>query len=595
MDKIIILFAIAIGTVGLVLAGIYFSASTIFVSNEGDLAQSASSSPLATEPAIFFAAGGVVPHHDLAQSIGRDFFDYVSKKGWPETIVLLSPDHFNAASTLGQSFIGLATTTEEFLGLKIDRALSAGLAAKVKVVPGDSFVSSDHGITALLPLIREFLPQTRILPILMPSTLVKAQLAEFVSALDFLLPEEAMVVASVDFSHYLPQSASAFHDAKSVSALINFRENDFDNLEVDCWQCLYTARAFAKIRQKESPYVIGRQNSADFLKADDLEETTSYFSAVFERGMIVENGPAAGLEEFSAKTILFVGDIMLDRYVEYLMKKNSPAYPFQKISQFLKGIDVVFGNLEGPIMKNPAVLSDDSMKFNFSALAVQTLSAGHFNLLGLANNHLEDGGKTGLDETREFLEKDGLDFVGDPLKCTPDFAFQNDDLTILAFNLTYFLCGDKEIVQAIKSAKSLNPGKFLIVSLHWGEEYQTRSSDWQQNSAHQMIDAGADLIVGHHPHVVQNLESYKGKLIFYSLGNFVFDQYFSGETQQGLAVGLEIYPQKLVFRLFPVQSRLSQPFLMKFQDRKVFLEELAGRSGAELAGQIKDGIIEIKR
>ena len=154
---------------------------------------------------------------------------------------------------------------------------------------------------------------------------------------------------------------------------------------------------------------------------------------------------------------------------------------------------------------------------------------------------------------------------------------------------------EEEIIKAIKTVKSLNPDNFLIISLHWGEEYKLINSSAQQKFAHQVIEAGADLIIGHHPHVVQNIEKYQGKLIFYSLGNFIFDQYFSPDTQQGLAVGLEIYPKNLVYRLFPLQINLSQPVLMEQNKASEFLIQLAKRSDDKLVDEIKDGIIKIER
>jgi poly-gamma-glutamate synthesis protein (capsule biosynthesis protein) len=129
--------------------------------------------------------------------------------------------------------------------------------------------------------------------------------------------------------------------------------------------------------------------------------------------------------------------------------------------------------------------------------------------------------------------------------------------------------------------------------MHWGIEYKIVNSPAQQQLAHLIIDNGADLIIGHHPHVVQNIEEYKGKLIFYSLGNFIFDQYFKEEVQQGLAVGWEIYPQKYVFNLFPLQSKLSQPDLMSDQEKMEFLAQLAKNSSLSLEAQIKSGKIEV--
>jgi len=123
--------------------------------------------------------------------------------------------------------------------------------------------------------------------------------------------------------------------------------------------------------------------------------------------------------------------------------------------------------------------------------------------------------------------------------------------------------------------------------------YLPKSLISQQELAQQTIEAGADLISGSHSHIVQEIEEYQGKLIFYSLGNFIFDQYFSTETQQGLVVGLELQPARAIFRLFPIQSHLSQPFLMDKETTEDFLEKLAQKSSQCLSAGIEKGIIEL--
>ncbi|MDP1629198.1 MAG: CapA family protein, partial [bacterium] len=347
------------------------------------------------------------------------------------------------------------------------------------------------------------------------------------------------------------------------------------------------------------PEIIAHKNSVDFLSFDsvqgkpDAEETTSYFSVIFAAPPLAPLTTEPAFPEFNAKTVLLVGDIMLGRYVETLMKKNDNFYPFRKIDNFLKGTDIVFGNLEGPIVENPPKFPSDSLKFAFPPAVTEALSFVKFNLFSLANNHTLDAGTAGLAKTKKFLEKTGINFVGDPIKCSEDFLFEKDNLIFLAINKTYpFNCSNEEISRVIKSVKSARPENFLVVSIHWGEEYSPKSSASQQELARQMIEAGADAIFGHHPHVVQEIEIYKNKLIFYSLGNFVFDQYFSKETQEGLAVGLEIWPKKTIFRLFPIKLPLSQPLLMNHKEAGEFLKKLAKKSSTALAEKIKSGLIE---
>jgi poly-gamma-glutamate synthesis protein (capsule biosynthesis protein) len=540
---------------------------------------------------------GVVPHHLLAKEIIEDFFQHISSQEKAETIILLSPDHFNSG-TLDDvnAFITLdwesGSKKEEFDNIKIDSLLGKRLADENKMVLNSSAIVYDHGITNLIPYIKKYFPETRFLPILIPIDITKEQMEHLVKTINKETPAQTIIIASVDFSHYLPPRAAGFHDKKSIRVLLNFEEDNFNDIEVDCWQALYAAGLFATLRHKTAIHIIAHKNSVDFSKLYS-ELTTSYFSVAF--------GEKKNEETFSkgVKTILFVGDIMLDRGVEYLMKQNSIYYPFQKISHFLRGIDIVFANLEGPVVKNPPEFSDNSLKFAFSPEIIEGVFWSNFNLFSLANNHTLDMGKEGLKETKDWLKKYQINFVGNPLTSSsdnPDSFFSRDNITFLAFNRIFpFIAKEDKIIKIIKKAKSLKPDNFLILSLHWGKEYKLTNSPAQQSLAHKIIEAGADLIIGHHPHVVQNIEKYQGKLIFYSLGNFIFDQYFSKETQQGLTVGLEIYPDELICRLFPVRINLSQPVLMERDKANEFLMQLANRSDVKLVDEIESGIIKIVR
>ena len=536
-------------------------------------------------------SSGVVPHHLLAKEIIDKFYKHISLKENPETIILLSPDHFRSGFIKeGGSFITLEIEAKKFKELKVNTMLLRKLAGENKMVFNNSFITFEYGVMVQLPYIRQYFPDTKILPILIPFNTTKEQFKHLIEVIHFHAPFNAVIISSVDFSHYLPREVAEFHDVKSINTLITNNENDFEDLEVDCWQCLYGARLFAQLRNKEFPEIIAHKNSADYSHANRQEETTSYFSFIFKEGNYQER------EESKGKTILFVGDIMLDRGVENLMKKNSSFYPFQKITQFLKGVDIVFGNLEGPIVKVPKKISGKDLKFAFSPDTINGLFYGKINLVSLANNHTLDMGKSGLEETKELLEQKNINFVGDPVKCSKEFLFKKDGIMFFAFNKTFpFNCKDEEIFENVKSVRMQNKRDFLILSLHWGGEYLQKSLNIQRKFAHKIIDAGADLIVGYHPHVVQDIEIYNGRLIFYSLGNFIFDQYFPKETRESLAVGLEIYPSKLVYRIFPIVSSQSQPFLMKQVEKKEFLERLASKSDPVLSEQIMGGIIRTER
>jgi poly-gamma-glutamate synthesis protein (capsule biosynthesis protein) len=292
------------------------------------------------------------------------------------------------------------------------------------------------------------------------------------------------------------------------------------------------------------------------------------------------------IEAITPINVLFVGDIMLDRKVEAQMEKNGFNYPFEKIKDFLNKNDFVFANLEGPISKNPTKFSLSAMTFAFSDKVIEPLIASNFGVFSLANNHTLNMYEAGLEETKTILKQAGIDWAGDPLACSNDYIVKGG-LIFMAFNTTFSECREDTIVGIIERTKKENSDKFMIISMHWGEEYKTESSQAQKNLARKIIDAGADLIVGHHPHVVQEYERYKDKMIFYSLGNFIFDQYFSEETQQGLAVRLEVYGKKLLYRIIPIESIVSQPQLMEKEKAKEFMKErgfesIVAISGAEI-------------
>ncbi len=129
------------------------------------------------------------------------------------------------------------------------------------------------------------------------------------------------------------------------------------------------------------------------------------------------------------------------------------------------------------------------------------------------------------------------------------------------FSQVYGLLDADKMLETVRDLASSSD--YVVVNIHWGIEYQSKHGQIQQDLAHKLVDAGADAIIGHHPHVVQGSEVYKGKPIFYSLGNFIFDQYFSVETQRGLAVGLSFSENSIEAWTFLLGLEGSQPYIME--------------------------------
>ncbi len=315
-----------------------------------------------------------------------------------------------------------------------------------------------------------------------------------------------------------------------------------------------------------------------FLSKKTIEEPNYHYSPVIleEEKEIITEEEETKLEEIS---LLFFGDLMLDRYVRELISRHGVSYLFSKLEEesFTDNYDYVFANLEGAVTNNgnhypPELIYD----FAFEPETVLALKDYNFNIFSLANNHLADQGQRGINETYQNLNDLGFYHFGcrdgylSPSYSDDNSLVLNEDncsmiitetkgrrIAWLGFSIVYQAIDEDKIVEMIKTAKDISD--FVIVSPHWGIEYQTIASDSQRNLARKLIDSGADLIIGHHPHVIQDYEKYQDSYIFYSLGNFIFDQYFSKETQVGLAVSIILKEDGQVEKeLFEIKTNLSK-------------------------------------
>ena len=246
--------------------------------------------------------------------------------------------------------------------------------------------------------------------------------------------------------------------------------------------------------------------------------------------------------------LLFVGDVMMTRYVEKRIKNLNKEYIylFEKILNYLKTFDYVIANLEGPI-SDKGVKVGSKYSFRMKPEVAEALSKANINIVNLANNHIFDYGKVAFEDTLKNLEKNNIKYFGnsyEPLIIEKEgakigFLGFSDFLKHLEVkeNKIGIATINDNISEIIKKAKE--KVDILIVSFHWGEEYKKIANERQRKIAKIAIDSGADLVIGHHPHIIQNIEKYKDKFIFYSLGNFIFDQNFSKETMIG--GGVEVY------------------------------------------------------
>jgi len=288
------------------------------------------------------------------------------------------------------------------------------------------------------------------------------------------------------------------------------------------------------------------------------------------------------LETIEEVSLIAVGDILLSRAVGDKMQENGDDYPFLKVTEFLNGGDIVFGNLETPITAGQRVKPYE-MLFRAEAEAGAVLRRAGFDILSLANNHTPNFGEKGLLDTFDNLTQNDIKYVGagrnsDEANQPVYLTVKNITFAFLAYNDprvvpagyeaaaeragTAFMRVDK-MIEAVKQAKT--KADFVIVSMHAGDEYVFAPNQTQITFARAAIDAGGELVIGHHPHVIQTIERYRGKNIFYSLGNFVFDQMQTRATREGLVV-------KIIFNRDGVSNISSHLVLIENFAQPRFLE-----------------------
>lgn len=246
-------------------------------------------------------------------------------------------------------------------------------------------------------------------------------------------------------------------------------------------------------------------------------------------------------------SILFVGDLMFDRSIRQFAKRRGNDFIFEEIRPILQNNDLVVANLEGPITDNESLSvgteagEKGHFSFTFDKSLAGTLAKNMIKLVDIGNNHILNFKESGLVQTEKYLKEAGVDCFGNPKNEGKNRIIKEIDKIKVGFISYNQFGGNAEgSINGIKELR--NKADVLVVYAHWGKEYEKTPSDNIKKLAYSFVDSGADLVIGSHPHVIQNAEEYKGKKIYYSLGNFIFDQYFSTETQKGLAVKVRINP-----------------------------------------------------
>lgn len=256
--------------------------------------------------------------------------------------------------------------------------------------------------------------------------------------------------------------------------------------------------------------------------------------------------------------LLAVGDLMFSRSVAAKLKEQGDNYyPFDELGDTLASGDITFGNLETAIMAGRVIKSGE-MVFRSDPEVAGALADAGFDIVSLANNHSMNFGVEGMEDTLRYLSDANVATVGGGINA--ETAREPKVIERNGLRLAFLAYVDGRFTPTSYEAKENLPGvamarvedvredvarakgiaDLVIVSFHWGQEYQPKFDAIQKRLAHTAIEAGATLIIGHHPHVVQEVERYKDGLIIYSLGNFIFDQMWSQDTRRGLIAEIKL-------------------------------------------------------
>lgn len=532
----------------------------------------------------------ILPHFDFAKEKRLEFLKTISQKISPKKIIVVSVNHYN------QGNADILTTDRTWqlkdLSLPINQPLLNDLTkGEDKLVESseEAFVN-EHGIKNILPDLATFFPKAEYLPIIIKDKTPKDKIEQLIKHLSSSC-DGCLLVASIDFSHYLPNSLAQIHDQMSLSALINLDEEKGWSAETDSPQGLFLAVQWAEVFKAEKFSLFYHSNSGDQSKSDDLE-TTSYIL-----GYYTDSNLASKTREKSS-TFVIAGDLMLDRGVYHQFKEKGLNHVFDNFgSRVFWGTDLALVNLEGPISPEPII--DDStpgnLVFNFPPETTEVLKFLHLNAVSLANNHTLNAGQKGFEATKNALAAAGIKSIGKENSFDEKSILRIEGkipLSIIALN-QLASPEQKQIKEAIKKEKSA--GYFVIVFPHWGNEYQKVYSNSQVALAHSWIEAGGDLVVGSHPHVVQDFEIYQNRPIIYSLGNFVFDQTFSKETQEGLIVAGIVKSESIELTFLPIELNRLMPQLMQGEEKEAKIKTILDIDKAQSFTKVRSDTLKMER
>ena len=472
----------------------------------------------------------IVPHHIVAARSIALGIDALKSRENLRRIILIAPDHYgvcaNYLCTTNGSFETLFGRVQtDSLGVRtLELSPLAGLQP--------ALFEKEHGIYAVLPFIAHELPSAKIVPIVISQDRFwRIDRTKLMQALEPLLDQYTAVVVSSDFSHYLPVKQADLQDDATAKTLFAADLNGISALknpdQSDCPGCLFLLATLADRGGFYNPSVLSHTNSARILGDETAPQTTSHFTIVFYKNARLTSDDAA-----------FAGDVTVTRGRAAPLSKEKSA--------FWSGSGTRVVNMEGPLgtacsgNKNPYIFCNSFVRWEeIAGLAT------HWSVV---NNHMLDHGAHGLQETQDILGRNGE---------KPLLWFPTDEDNFRFFAVTAIMnpvpdaatfdipARYRDVLDALRASPS---DKFKVVVVHAGTEYEPLASELERKYLRSFVDAGADAVLAMHSHIPGDMEVYKGRPIFRSLGNFVFDQGDTVPTSTSLMVRLRKTGDTVLFQ-----------------------------------------------
>ncbi|MCS6982656.1 MAG: CapA family protein [Candidatus Absconditabacterales bacterium] len=524
----------------------------------------------------------ILPHFMRHGYVVSEFLDHWTKnKPTPQAIIILSPNHFDSGiasvesiydtidgcyRTICHPMINPRRTKRTHVGSGFGPFVYA-ISDDFVVPKGSGWYIRDHGIGEHLARIHKRYPNIPLIPLIL-SDHNPHQTIELLKS--YLLDHpNTRVIGSIDYSHYVPHNRAKIHDATTffVTKDQHSTRDTVKNLEIDCPSCLMIIIALARSYNAEPILWFrdfsdnGRNSTSrqfwSFEKTDNQGQEKKHTMTTKRENDETDDDIFSNIDS-SGFTLTRVGDTMRTRGVasklstpkqrnnffrDFYQQRNPNNNLKGYRHRLLNGIDIVGMNMETALIGsgqkcNPS--SGNTIRLCSDESWIPRRKDLGFNVVSVSNNHAL------IDSlyTRDWLKKHAMNTVGQgvgqdffPLKKTIrgiPISIRGIDQTIIRDNID-------NLCKKIATDPSVH-----IVSIHRGLEYQAITMA-QRHTAHKLIDCGVDVIIGHHPHIVQEIEWYQGKPIAYSLGNFLFDQDIDG-TQTGAMLHLIRTPTKTYAR-----------------------------------------------